>query len=68
VNENVGGVDPGRRGIQQICSLMSGLAWSNGSKEGEKNLDDITKEFTQRIPQGVSWNRLSGVSKTHLTV
>ena len=44
VNGNVGGVDPGRRGIQQICSLTSGLARSNGHKEGEENLDDTTEQ------------------------
>ncbi|TGZ37465.1 hypothetical protein DBV15_10581 [Temnothorax longispinosus] len=46
VNEGMSAVvDPGRgRGIQQICSLTSGLARSTGSKEGEENLDDTTEQ------------------------
>jgi len=61
VNGNVGGVDPGRRGIQQICSLTSGLARSNGPKEGEENLDDTEQRIRQTITSAVSWNRLSGI-------
>lgn len=44
VNGNVGGIDPGRRGIQQICSLTSRLARSNGRKEGEENPDDTMEQ------------------------
>lgn len=44
VNGDVAGVDPGRRGIQQICSLTSGLARSSEPKEGEENPNDSTEQ------------------------
>lgn len=44
VNGNVGGVDPGRRGIQQICSLTSELARSTGLRRENENVDDATRD------------------------
>jgi hypothetical protein len=49
VNEKDDGVDSARRGIQQIYSLTSELARSNGSEEGAENLDDVAEQRIRPI-------------------